>query len=94
MRRGRARKVRKFKSISLVTSVYKIITKVPANILSKVLLVPSLIFEGAFIAGRQILDQDLIVNGTVEDFKEGVILKIDFKKAYSHVDWNFLDKML
>lgn len=49
------------------------------------------IFEtsGAFIVGRQILDEAFIANETIEDYKgrkQEVIFKIDFKKAYDHVD--------
>ncbi|RVW97209.1 Protein-tyrosine sulfotransferase [Vitis vinifera] len=52
--------------------------------------------QGAFVEGRQILDAVLIAN---EDEKrrsgeEGVVFKIDFEKAYDHVDWGFLDHVL
>lgn len=54
--------------------------------------------QGAFVAGRQILDQTLTANEAIENFsnklKKGVILKLDFEKAYGHVDWDFLDKVL
>lgn len=49
----------------------------------------------AFIEGRQILDSALIANEVVEEYraqrKKWVVLKIDFAKAYNHVDWDFLD---
>lgn len=51
-----------------------------------------------FWAGRQILDQALIANEAIMEHrskkKEGVVLKLDFEKAYDHVDWDFLDKVL
>ena len=54
--------------------------------------------QGAFLVGRRILDQALIANEALVDYrlkkKEGVVLKFDFEKAYDHVDWGFLDKML
>lgn len=44
------------------------------------------------------MDQALIANEAIEDYgsrtKAGVLLKIDFEKAYDHVDWDFLDKVL
>lgn len=87
-----------FRPISLITSVYKILAKVLANWVKRVL--PSTISnsKGAFVAGRQILDQALGANEAVEDYKfrkmEGVLFKIDFEKAYDHMDWNFLDKIM
>ncbi|XP_060969805.1 secreted RxLR effector protein 78-like [Cannabis sativa] len=54
--------------------------------------------QSAFVEGRQILDSVLIANETVEDYrckgKSGLVLKIDFEKAYDRVDWNFLDLVL
>ena len=54
--------------------------------------------QGAFLAGRHILDQVLIANEAIEDIrlknKEGVILKLDSEKAYGHVDRDFLDKVM
>lgn len=50
------------------------------------------------MAGRQISDQAHIANEVIKDYKarkkEGVLFKINFEKAYSHVDWYFLDKVL
>ena len=46
--------------------------------------------QGAFVEGRQILDVVLIANEVVDDRRrskeEGVVFKIDFEKAYDHVD--------
>lgn len=53
--------------------------------------------QGAFIKG-QILDQTFIANEAIKDYRahrqEGAIFKIDFEKAYDHVDMSFLDKVL
>lgn len=53
---------------------------------------------GAFVKGRQSSDLVLVANEVVEDYhirnKEGAVLKIDFEKAYDHVDWGFLDQVL
>ena len=46
--------------------------------------------QGAFLQGRQILDAVLIANEIVDEKRrseeEGVVFKIDFEKAYDHVD--------
>lgn len=34
------------------------------------------------------------VEDCINKLKEGIILKLDFKKAYDLVDWDFLDKLL
>ncbi|RVX09324.1 LINE-1 retrotransposable element ORF2 protein [Vitis vinifera] len=54
--------------------------------------------QGAFIEGRHILDAVLIANEVVDEKRrsgeEGIVFKIDFEKAYDHVDWGFLDHVL
>ena len=54
--------------------------------------------QGAFVEGRHILDVVLIANEVVDEKRrsgeEGVVFKIDFEKAYDHVDWGFLDHVL
>jgi len=87
-----------FRSISLVGSLYKIIAKILSNRLKAVM--PSLIGEAqtAFVAGRQILDGALIANEVVHWLKkrkkQGVLLKLDFQKAYDTIDWDSLDLVL
>lgn len=69
-----------------------------ANRLSKVL--DPVISEGqsAFIGGRQLSDDIVILNEVIEEVKRekkcSVIFKIDFAKAYDSVKWNFLDSMM
>ncbi|MDV3193946.1 MAG: reverse transcriptase domain-containing protein [Sweet potato little leaf phytoplasma] len=64
-----ASKVRDFRSISLVASLYKIIAKVLADRLKDIL--PSTISDcqATFIQGRQILDAILTAAETIEDWK-------------------------
>ena len=82
----------------MVTSLYKIIAKVLSGRLHKVLQDTLFSTQGAFVEGRQILDVVLTTNELVDEKKrlkeENVVFKIDFEKAYNHVDWNFLDHVL
>lgn len=54
--------------------------------------------QRAFVKGRQIFDAVLIANEVVEEVRkkkvEGLVFKIDFEKAYDHVEWAFLDDIL
>lgn len=64
--------------------------QVLSNVIDKVQL--------AFLRGRNILDGVLIANEVVDwrkkSKKRGLILKLDFEKAYDSVNWNFLLQML
>ncbi|GAU35310.1 hypothetical protein TSUD_389350 [Trifolium subterraneum] len=90
--------IRDFNPISLVGSLYKIIAKVLAKRLTKVmdkLISPN---QSAFIKGRQFVDGVLAVNEIIDlakkSRKECLIFKVDFEKAYDSVSWNFLDYMM
>ncbi|GJV51226.1 RNA-directed DNA polymerase, eukaryota, reverse transcriptase zinc-binding domain protein [Tanacetum coccineum] len=54
--------------------------------------------QTAFIKGRQILDDPLLVNELVDWYKKKkkkmMILKIDFEKAFDSISWDYLDNML
>lgn len=87
-----------YRPISLVGCMYKILAKVLANRLRKV--VGSVISEtqSAFVTNRQILDGILIANEIVDDArksnKELMLFKVDFEKAYDSVDWKYLDDVM
>ena len=90
--------VKDFQPISLVTCLYQIIAKVLSSRLKEVLADTIGQTQGAFVAGRQILDNVLVANEVVEEYRKegrsGVVFKIDFEKAYDFVEWGFLDFVL
>ncbi|XP_028055291.1 uncharacterized protein LOC114259471 [Camellia sinensis] len=79
--------------ISLIGFLYKVLSKMLANRVKKV--IPKVVsnVQSAFLKGRNVLDGVLIANEVVDLWKKkhekGVILKIDFKKAYDSVNWGF-----
>jgi len=87
-----------FRPISLVGCVYKILSKILANRLKKVL--PSVIDvnQSTFLGRSDMLDIILVGNETVEflkkEKKSGVLVKVEFEKAYDSMDWKFLYYML
>ena len=91
-------KVTDYRPISLVTGLYKIVAKTLASRLREVMGSTISPHQGAFVKGRQILDAILIANKLVKEVRqkkeEGLVFKIDFEKAYDHVEWRFLDEVL
>jgi Reverse transcriptase (RNA-dependent DNA polymerase) len=93
-----ARKIQKYRLISLVDRCYKIISKIVTNRLAPLmnnLVDPT---QTAFIKERYILDNVLaaseIIHSTKRDKTHGVFLKIDFKKAYDRINWDFIQEIL
>lgn len=80
-----------YRPINLIGSLYKIVSKVLANRFKNVL--PRIVGEAqsAFMGGRNILDGVLISNEIIDWWKKrkkrGLILKLDFEKAYDTVNW-------
>jgi len=78
--------------------MYKIVSKVLANKLKKVLLKDIDEIESTFIGGRNILDDVLVTTKTIDEIKtrmkKCVIIKIDFEKTYDTVRWDFIYYMI
>ncbi|XP_068477142.1 uncharacterized protein [Phaseolus vulgaris] len=75
-----------YRPISLVGCQYKILTKVLSNRIKKVIEKVIDGSQSAFLSNRGLLDSVLVVNEVVDDLKRrkkrGVIVKLDFEKAY------------
>jgi len=87
-----------FKPISLIGCTYKIVAKILANRLKKVM--PFIIHErqSAFIEGRHMLHSVVTTNEVVEEAKRCqkpcIVFKVDYEKAYDFVSWEFLTYMM
>ena len=100
-KKGGTDNLKDFRPISLVGSLYKILAKILANRLKRVVGNVISNSQHAFVEDRQILDVVLIANEALDSrlksAKGGIICKMDIEKAYDHVNWCFLlailDKM-
>jgi len=78
--------------------MYKIVAKILANRLKKVM--PFIIDErqSAFIEERHMLYSVLIANEVVEEAKRSqkpcIVFKVHYEKAYDSISWDFLIYML
>nr|GEZ51858.1 RNA-directed DNA polymerase, eukaryota [Tanacetum cinerariifolium] len=87
-----------YRPISLIKSLYKVVTKILATQLF--LVISDLIsdVQTAFLPNRQILDGLFIINEILARCKlkkqQAMIFKVDFAKAYDSIRWDFLDDVL
>ena len=87
-----------FRPISLVGSLYKLLAKVLANRLKKVMHKLINKAQNAFVEGRQIMDASLMANEVIDTIlkrkEKGVLCKLDIKKAYNQINWNYILKVM
>jgi hypothetical protein len=93
-----ARTPDRFRPITLCNVVYKIISKVIANRLKP--LLPILISkeQSGFVEGRKIMDNIILAHEIIHTLKSrkksGMIIQLDFAKAYDKLSWNYMEKAL
>ncbi|GKV04879.1 hypothetical protein SLEP1_g16976 [Rubroshorea leprosula] len=89
--------LKEYRPVSMVGSLYKILAKVLANRLRKVIGKVISMTQSAFLEGRQLIDSVLVLNELVHDLKRrkemGILFKVDFEKAFDSIDWDYLDFM-
>nr|GEW33336.1 RNA-directed DNA polymerase, eukaryota [Tanacetum cinerariifolium] len=80
--------VGEYRPISLIGSIYKVVTKILANHLSTVIADIILTVQTAFLPNRQILDGTFIINEILARYHQkkhsAMVFKIDFAKAIMH----------
>jgi hypothetical protein len=85
-----ANQIKQYRSICLLNVIYKVITKVLIVRLTAVIDKVVNVAQTAFILGRFILDGVLIIHEVLHELrtkkKQGIILKLDFEKAYDKVN--------
>ncbi|KAL2921104.1 LINE-1 retrotransposable element ORF2 protein [Bienertia sinuspersici] len=91
--------VTEFRPIACCNTIYKCIAKLLCNRLKKVL--PDIISQNqsGFVEGRQIVHNVSIVQDLVGIYNRkasppGCLLKVDIRKAYDSVQWDFLKEMM
>ncbi|GFS28866.1 hypothetical protein Acr_00g0004350 [Actinidia rufa] len=87
-----------YRPISLVGCMYKILTKVLTVRMKQSIKKVVGEVQSAFVGGRNIQDGILIANEMVDYWKKkkkkGLIIKLDFAKAYDNINWNLLFGMI
>jgi hypothetical protein len=93
-----AERIQQFMLICLLNCIYKWVTKCLTIRLESVAGRIIHISQTTFLKGSNIMNSILalheILHETKKNRKTGVLLKLDFEKAYDKVDWGFLLKCL
>jgi hypothetical protein len=86
-------KIQRYSSICLLSVSFTIFTKVGTNRVSAVAHYMVRPTQTTFMHGRHILEGVVVLHETIYELHmkkmDGVLLKIDFKKAYDKVNWVF-----
>ncbi|XP_058751483.1 uncharacterized protein LOC131624543 [Vicia villosa] len=87
-----------YRPIFLVGFLYKVVAKLLSGRIKGVLNSIISPCQSAFVPGRQLLDGVVVANEVVDyarkEYKNCVLFKVDFEKAYDKVSWSFLRFML
>ncbi|KAA3468179.1 reverse transcriptase [Gossypium australe] len=90
-----------FRSISLCTVMYKLVTKTIANRLQEVMGFCIDKAQSAFVPGRLISDNVLLAYELLHTFRQKrmgkkgyMAVKLDISKAYDRVEWEFVRQMM
>ena len=90
--------MKQFRPISLINCSLKMFSKLLTNRLGKVAQRLVATNQSAFIKGRYILESVVVANEIVHSLhrnkEKGVIIKLDYEKAYDRVSWEFLFEVL
>jgi hypothetical protein len=91
-----ARNMKNFRPISLANCSFKIFSKILAIRLGRIADRIILNSQSAFIKGRYILESVVtaheIVHSISKSNSKGIILKLDYEKAYDRVNLDFFDR--
>jgi hypothetical protein len=97
-KRKESTNIKQFWPICLLNVIFKIFTKVVVRRLAKVAEKIVRESQTAFMSGRNIMEGTVILHETLHELHRkklsGVILKLDFEKAYGKVNWGFLQQIL
>jgi hypothetical protein len=90
--------IQQYRPICLLNVSFKIFTKVRTSRVTKfahLVLRPT---QTAFMPGRHILEGVLVLHKTIHELHhkilDGVLIKINFEKAYDKVNWDFLQQAM
>lgn len=88
-----------FRPISCCNVIYKAITKIIATRLAPILDGLLDMAQGAFVPGRSMAENIFLVQELIRRYgrkriSPRAIIKIDLRKAFDTIDWDFLEEML
>ena len=90
-----------YRPISLCNVLYRILAKILANRLKKVIALCISSSQSAFVPGRQIVDNIILAHEIMHFLKSKrkgntafMTLKLDMAKAYDRVEWKFVGRMM
>ena len=95
------RTMKDWRPIALCNVLYKVLSKVLANRLKKILHKCVADNQSAFVPGRSILDNAMVAIEVVHSMKlktngkkGNVAIKLDISKAYDRIDWLYLKEVM